>query len=70
MPFSQDQYLKTTEEKDCIRTVPFTSTMSNLMYVMLYMRLNICFTIGIMSRYQSTLGIEHWTMAKDILKYL
>ena len=37
---------------------------------MLCTRPNICYSIGIVSRYQSNLGREHWTVVKHILKYL
>ena len=40
------------------------------MYVMLCVRPDICFIIGIMSRYQSNLSLEHWKDLKHILKYL
>ena len=40
------------------------------MYVMLCVRPDICFIIGIMCRYQSNLSLEHWKDLKHILKYL
>ena len=35
--------------------------MSNLIYVILYIRSDICFSIGMVSRYQSNLSPQHWT---------
>ena len=40
------------------------------MYVMLYIRLDICFVVGIVSRYQSNVGQEHQIVVKHIHKYL
>ena len=40
------------------------------MYAMLCTRADICFTIGIVNRYQSNPGPEHWTAVKHILMYL
>ena len=40
------------------------------MYVMLCTRPDICYSVGIVSRYQSNPGREHWTVVKHILKYL
>ena len=40
------------------------------MYVMLCTRPDICYSVGIVSRYQSNLGKKHWTDVKHILKYL
>ena len=37
---------------------------------MLCTRPDICFAIGMVSRYQSNPGPEHWTTVKHILKYL
>ena len=53
-----------------MKTVSYASTVGSLMYVMLCTRPNICYLVGIVSRYQSNLGREHWTAMKHILKYL
>ena len=37
---------------------------------MLCTRPYICYSIGIVSRYQSNLGREHWIVVKHVLKYL
>ncbi|XP_074377417.1 secreted RxLR effector protein 161-like [Apium graveolens] len=40
------------------------------MYAMLCKRPDICFSVGMVSRYQSNPGQEHWSAIKTILKYL
>ena len=40
------------------------------MYVMLCTRPNLCYLVGIVRRYQSNPGREHWTAMKHILKDL
>ena len=40
------------------------------MYAILCTRPYICFAIGMVSRYQSNPGPEHWTTVKHIMKYL
>ena len=40
------------------------------MYAMLCMRPDICYAVGIVSRYQSNPGMGHWIAVKHILKYL
>ena len=67
---SKDQCPKTIEEKEYMKTVPYASTIGSLMYVMLCTILDICYSVGIVSRYQSNLGRENWTIMKHILKYL
>ena len=39
------------------------------MYAMLCTRPNICFAIGMVSKYQSDPGKEHWIAVKHIFKY-
>ena len=39
-------------------------------YATLYVRPDICFTIGMVGRYNSNPGLEHLTIVKLILKYL
>ena len=40
------------------------------MYAMLCTRPDIFYAVGVVSRYQSDPGVEHWTAMKHLLKYL
>ncbi|XP_070018025.1 secreted RxLR effector protein 161-like [Nicotiana sylvestris] len=53
-----------------MKAVPYASVVGCFMYAMLYTRPDICFAIGMVSRFQSNLGREHWTVVKHIIKYL
>ena len=53
-----------------MKTVPYALAVDSLMYVMVCTRLDICYSVGIVSRYQSNPSREHWTVVKHILKYL
>ena len=53
-----------------MRQVPYASIVGSLMYVMLCTRLDICYSVGMIGRYQSNLGLKHWQAIKHILKYL
>ena len=53
-----------------MRRVPYASAVGSLMYAMLCTRPDICYAIGIVSRYQSNPGLAHWIAIKHILKYL
>ena len=53
-----------------MRQIPYTSAVGSLMYVMLCTRPNICYSVGMVSRYQSNAGPKHWQAVKHILKYL
>ena len=50
--------------------VLYASTVESLMYTMLCTIPEICFAVGMVSRYQSNPGPDHWTAVKHILKYL
>ena len=67
---SGDQRPKTHDEIERMRGIPYASVVESLMYAMLCTRPDICFVVGMVSRYQSDSGEEHWIAVKHILKYL
>ncbi|RVW98285.1 Retrovirus-related Pol polyprotein from transposon TNT 1-94 [Vitis vinifera] len=67
---SKDQSPKTPEEIESMKAVPYASAVGSLMYAMLCTRPDICFVVGMVSRFQSNPGREHWTAVKHIIKYL
>ena len=40
------------------------------MYAQVCTRLDIIFAVGMLGRYQSNLGIDHWRAAKKVTRYL
>ena len=67
---SLDDCPKTVEEKQHMSKVPYASAVGSLMYAMLCTRPDICYAVGMVSRYQSNPGLRHWQAIKHILKYL
>ncbi|TYJ98755.1 gag/pol protein [Cucumis melo var. makuwa] len=67
---SKEQCPKTPQEVEDMRRIPYASTLGSLMYAMLCTRPDICYVVGIVSRYQSNLGLDRWMTVKIILKYL
>ena len=67
---SKEQCPTTPQEEEDMRRVSYASAVGSLMYAMLCTRPNICYAIGIVSRYQSNPGLAHWIPVKHILKYL
>ena len=67
---SKKQSPQTPEEEDAMRKVPYAFAVGSLMYAMLCTRPDICYAVGVVSRYQSNPGPEHWIAVKHILKYL
>ena len=53
-----------------MRRVPYASAVGSLMYAMLCTRPDICYAVGMVSRFQSNPGLDHWIAVKHILKYL
>ena len=53
-----------------MRRIPYASIVDSLMYAMFCTQPDICYAVGIVSRYQSNLRYDHWTGVKNILKYL
>ena len=53
VPLSRDQCPKTSNEIESMSQVPYTSAVRSLMYAMLCTRPDICFAVGMVSRYQS-----------------
>ena len=67
---SVNQRPKTPAEIERMRGIPYASAVGSLMYAMLCTRPDICFIVGMVSRYQSDPSEEHWIAVKYIFKYL
>ena len=61
---------KSEKENREMARVPYASAVGSLMYAMLCTRPDICFAVGMVSRYQSNLGPVHWQAVKRIFRYL
>lgn len=51
-------------------SVPYASAVGSLMYVMVGSRPDLAFAVGLVSRFMSKPGREHWEAVKWILRYL
>ena len=61
---------KTQKEIDQMRKVPYANAVGSLMYAMMCTRPDICYAVGMVSRYQSNPGQGHWKAVKRVLRYL
>ena len=50
--------------------VPYASAVGSLMYGMVYTRPDIAHAVGVLSRFMSNPGKEHWTAVKWVFRYL
>ena len=58
---SAEQCPKTQEEEEDMSRGPYASAVGSLMYIMVYTRPDIAHATGLLSRFMSNLGKEHWT---------
>ena len=67
---SIEQCPKSKTEKTEMSKVPYASAVGSLMYAMVCTRPDIGYAVGVVSRYMSNPGREHWAAVKWILRYL
>ena len=67
---SREQSPKTPQAVEEMRHIPYASIVGSLMYAMLYTRPDICFAVGVVSRFKPNPGLDHWVAVKHIFKYI
>ncbi|WVZ90430.1 hypothetical protein U9M48_036732 [Paspalum notatum var. saurae] len=70
MRFSEKQCPSSDEERERMSKVPYASAVGSIMYAMICTRPDVSYALSVMSRYQANPGETHWTLVKNILKYL
>ena len=68
--FSLNQCPKNELEHKQMEQIPYASIVGSLMYAQTCTRPDISFAVGMLGRYQSNPGIDHWKAAKKVLRYL
>ena len=68
--FSLHQCSKNKLEKKDMESFPYASTVGRLMYAQVCKRPNITYIVGILGRYLSNLGMDHWKKTKRVKRYL
>eukprot|EP00253_Pinus_taeda_P034904 PITA_34904 len=67
---SAKQCPKTQEEEEDMSRVPYASVVGSLVYAMVSSRPDIAHAVGVLSRFMSKPGKEHWTAVKQVFRYL
>ena len=67
--FSTMQCPKNDMERKAMESIPYASVVGSLMYASTCTRPDISFAVGMLGRYQSNPGIDHWKAAKKVLIY-
>ena len=60
----------TPQERERMGRIPYASVGGSIMYTITCTRPNVAYSLGVVSRYQSDPGENHWKVVKTILKYL
>jgi hypothetical protein len=53
-----------------MKNIPYASVVGSLMYAQVSTRPDISLVVGMLGRYQSNLGLEHWKATKRVMRYL
>jgi hypothetical protein len=53
-----------------MRVIPYASAIRSIMYTILSTHPDVSYALSATSRYQSNYGEAHWTIVKNILKYM
>ena len=55
---------KNNFEREQMKTIPYASVVGSLMYAQVCKRPDITFAVGMLGRYQSNPGSDHWRAAR------
>ncbi|XP_072060230.1 secreted RxLR effector protein 161-like [Arachis hypogaea] len=61
---------KNNLERKQMEGIPYASVVGSLMYAQTCTKPDISFAVGMLGRYQSNPGLDHWKAAKKVLRYL
>ncbi|KAI3667008.1 hypothetical protein L6452_42050 [Arctium lappa] len=67
---TKDQFPRSEDDKVDMAKVPYAFAIGSLMYVIVYTRQDIAHAVGVVSRFMSDPGREHWKAFKWLLRYL
>ena len=67
---SLNQCSKNDLENESMNNIPYASAVGSLMYAQVCTRPDIAYAVEVLGRYQSNPGIDHWRVAKKVMRYL
>ena len=68
--FSLKQCPENKLQREQMTNIPYASVVGSLMYAQVCTRPDIAYVAGMLGRYQSNPGLDHWRAAKKALRYL
>ena len=67
---SLNQCPKNDLENESMKNIPYASVVGSLLYAQVCTRPDIAYAVGVLGRYQSNPGVDHWRAAKKVMRYL
>ena len=64
--FNLSQCPKNSLELESMKNIPFAFAVGSLVYLEVCTKPDIVFAVGMLERYQSNPGIEHWTLPRKL----
>jgi hypothetical protein len=61
---------KNEYELNQMKSVPYASAVGHLQYAQVCTRPDLAYVTGLLGRFQSNPGVEHWKLVKKVLRYL
>ena len=68
--FDLNQCLKNDFEWEHMKNIPYASVVGSLIYAQVCTRPGIAFSVGVLRRYQNNPSLDHWRVAKKVMRYL
>ena len=68
--FSLNQCPKNSLESQEMQKIPYASAVGSLMYAQVCTHPDIAYIVGMLGRYLSNPGMDHWRAAKRVMRYL
>ena len=68
--FGTFQCPRNNYESAQMKSIPYASIVGSIMYAQVCTRPDLAFVTGMLGRYQSNPGLDHWKAAKKVLRYL
>eukprot|EP00253_Pinus_taeda_P009013 PITA_09013 len=68
--FNLNQCLKNDFEREQMKNITYASAVGSLMYAQVCTRPDIAIVVGMLGRYQSDPGLDHWRVIKKVMRYV
>lgn len=61
---------QTDQERLAMRDIPYINAVGSLAYLAIATRPDIQYAVGVLARFQSNPGVEHWNAVKHLMRYV